>query len=217
MSVLCQSLHLDCLPASPLLSPVTIPYLILCLPPKSPSIPPFFSEVQGRAFREEGRTVTVIDFCLCFHSSCALCDLVFLQPGLIKMRTSVHFLCDTVLRTLLHVSPKRNFHWVALKHMLNKWTLSFTFMHLADAFIQSDLQLHSGYTFLLVHAFPGNRTHNLSLSWRNVLPLSHTGTHVFFLRRYRYILLCFYYVPTETYCGGSEFKYPGSVMDSNIR
>ncbi len=51
----------------------------------------------------------------------------------------------------------------------------FTFMHLADAFIQSDLQLHSGYTFLLVHLFPGNRTHNLSLSWRNVLPLSHTG------------------------------------------
>ncbi len=34
-------------------------------------------------------------------------------------------------------------------------------LHLADAFIQSDLQLHSGYTFSLVHAFPGNRTHNL--------------------------------------------------------
>ncbi len=57
--------------------------------------------------------------------------------------------------------------------------LLFTFMHLADAFIQSDLQLHSGYTFLLVHVFPGNRTHNLSLSWRNVLPLSHTGTLYF--------------------------------------
>ncbi len=27
-------------------------------------------------------------------------------------------------------------------------------MHLADAFIQSDLQLHSGYTFSLVHVFP---------------------------------------------------------------
>ncbi len=26
----------------------------------------------------------------------------------------------------------------------------FTFMHLADAFIQSDLQLHSGYTFSLL-------------------------------------------------------------------
>ncbi len=34
-------------------------------------------------------------------------------------------------------------------------------MHLADAFIQRDLQLHSGYTFSLVHVFPGNRTHNL--------------------------------------------------------
>ncbi len=39
--------------------------------------------------------------------------------------------------------------------------VTFTFMHLADAFIQSDLQLHSGYTFSLVHVIPGNRTHNL--------------------------------------------------------
>ncbi len=29
------------------------------------------------------------------------------------------------------------------------FTFTFTFMHLADAFIQSDLQLHSGYTFSL--------------------------------------------------------------------
>ncbi len=34
---------------------------------------------------------------------------------------------------------------------------TFTFMHLADAFIQSDLQLHSGYKFYFsVHVFPGN-------------------------------------------------------------
>ncbi len=39
--------------------------------------------------------------------------------------------------------------------------VTFTFMHLADAFIQSDVQLHSVYTFSLVHVFPGNRTHNL--------------------------------------------------------
>ncbi len=32
--------------------------------------------------------------------------LLFFQPGLIKICTSVHFLCDTVLRTLLHVSPQ---------------------------------------------------------------------------------------------------------------
>ncbi len=48
-------------------------------------------------------------------------------------------------------------------------------MHLADAFIQSDLQLHSGYTFSLVCVFPGNQTHNLLRCWRNALPLSHTG------------------------------------------
>ncbi len=49
-------------------------------------------------------------------------------------------------------------------------------LHLSDAFIQSDLQLHSGYTFSLVHVFPGNRTHNLLRNRRNALPLSHTGT-----------------------------------------
>ncbi len=36
-----------------------------------------------------------------------------------------------------------------------------TFYILPDAFIQSDLQLHLGYTFSLVSVFPGNRTHNL--------------------------------------------------------
>ncbi len=49
-------------------------------------------------------------------------------------------------------------------------------LHLADAFIQSDLHLHSGYTFSLVSVFPGNRTHNLLRCWCNALPLSHTGT-----------------------------------------
>ncbi len=59
-------------------------------------------------------------------------------------------------------------------------TFTFSFMHLADAFIQSDLQLHSGYTFSLVHVLPGNRTHNLLCCWCNALPLSHTNTFFFF-------------------------------------
>ncbi len=29
--------------------------------------------------------------------------------------------------------------------------------------------------------------------------------------RYMYILLCFYYTASGTYCGGSEFKYVGAV------
>ncbi len=37
-----------------------------------------------------------------------------------------------------------------MKHYLSGNFITFTFMHLADAFIQSDLQLHSGYTFSLV-------------------------------------------------------------------
>ncbi len=32
--------------------------------------------------------------------------------------------------------------------------ITFTFMHLADAFIQSDLQLHSGYTFFISMCVP---------------------------------------------------------------
>ncbi len=47
---------------------------------------------------------------------------------------------------------------------LTVYDITFTFMHLADAFIQSDLQEHSGYTcffFLSVCVFPGNWTHNL--------------------------------------------------------
>ncbi len=42
------------------------------------------------------------------------------------------------------------------------FTFTFTFMHLADAFIQSDLQcIQAIHVFLLLCVFPGNRTHNL--------------------------------------------------------
>ncbi len=54
-------------------------------------------------------------------------------------------------------------------YLIFTFTFTFTFMHLADAFIQSDLQLHSGYTFSSVRVFPGNRTHNLLRCWRNAL------------------------------------------------
>ncbi len=39
--------------------------------------------------------------------------------------------------------------------------LTFTFMHLADAFIQSDLQYIQVIHVLSACVFPGNRTHNL--------------------------------------------------------
>ncbi len=61
--------------------------------------------------------------------------------------------------------PLKMFQWnrpLALERLqASHFTFTFTFTHLADAFIQSDLQLHSGYTFSLVSVFPGNRTHNL--------------------------------------------------------
>ncbi len=40
-------------------------------------------------------------------------------------------------------------------------TFTFTFMHLADAFIQSDLQCIQAIHVFSVCVFPGNRTHNL--------------------------------------------------------
>ncbi len=45
----------------------------------------------------------------------------------------------------------------------------FTFMHLADAFIQSDLQYIQAIHILSVCVFPGNWTHNLCTA----LPLRH--------------------------------------------
>ncbi len=54
---------------------------------------------------------------------------------------------------------------------------TFTFMHLADAFIQSDLQCIQDIHFFHYSAFPGNRTHNLLRCKRNALPLSHRNTY----------------------------------------
>ncbi len=44
--------------------------------------------------------------------------------------------------------------------------VTFTFMHLADAFIQSDLHCIqvTVFTFLSALAFPGNRTHDLGVA-----------------------------------------------------
>ncbi len=58
-------------------------------------------------------------------------------------------------------------------------------------------------------------------TFKEKCPLSGAKTQVkyvnpgtFLLCRYRYILLCIYYVATETYCSGSELKYLGSVPKS---
>ncbi len=63
---------------------------------------------------------------------------------------------------IMRIEKRANKFWKHLKMSYpNSYHFTFTFMHLADAFIQSDL-VHSGYTFFLsVRVFPGNRTHNL--------------------------------------------------------
>ncbi len=55
-------------------------------------------------------------------------------------------------------------------------------------FYPKRLTVHSGYTFSLVHVFPGNRTQNLLRSWRNALPLSHTGTQCWCRFRSQHLL-----------------------------
>ncbi len=57
---------------------------------------------------------------------------------------------------------------------MNKY-LTFTFMHLADAFIQSDLHCIqvTVFTFLSALAFPGNRTHDLGVACTMLYYLSY--------------------------------------------
>ncbi len=55
------------------------------------------------------------------------------QPGLIKIRTPVHFLARlfTCLTAHFAAVSKKNFHWVALKHRFNTWTLAhFYYVHI---------------------------------------------------------------------------------------
>ncbi len=53
--------------------------------------------------------------------------------------------------------------------------ITFTFMHLADAFIQSDLQCIqvTALNFLSALAFPGNRTHDLGVTSAMLYHLSY--------------------------------------------
>ncbi len=61
---------------------------------------------------------------------------------------------------LSHLFKWENLHnWWLTKYFFCPTVNTFTFMHLADAFIQSDLVML--YIFLSVHVYPGNRTHNL--------------------------------------------------------
>ncbi len=62
------------------------------------------------------------------------------------------------------------------KYINNKLTvITFTFMHLADAFIQSDLHCIqvTVSTFSSALAFPGNRTHDLSVASAMLYQLSY--------------------------------------------
>ncbi len=58
-------------------------------------------------------------------------------------------------------------------------------------------------------------------TFKEKCPMSGTKTQVqymntgkFVLCSYRDVFLCFYYVASGTYCGGSEFKYSGTVAKS---
>ncbi len=80
-----------------------------------------------------------------------------------------------------HTSPpwrSRSLHNTQ-QHTLTRLTMhmiTFTFMHLSDAFIQSNLHtLHSSYSFYILSAlaFPGNRTHDLGVASTMLYHLSY--------------------------------------------
>ncbi len=64
-------------------------------------------------------------------------------------------------------------------------------MHLADAFIQSDL--HSSYSFYIwsALAFPGNRTHDLGVASAMLYHLSYRKA-IFITIIYVYVCVCVY-------------------------
>ncbi len=66
-----------------------------------------------------------------------------------------------------------------------KITFTFTFMHLADAFIQSDLHCIqvTVITFLSALAFPGNRTHDLGVASAMLYYLSYRKASLILVTR----------------------------------
>ncbi len=53
------------------------------------------------------------------------------------------------------------------------WKFTFTFIHLADAFIQSDLHCIQVTVSTFYLAFPGNRTHDLGVASAMLYQLSY--------------------------------------------
>ncbi len=116
------------------------------------------------------------------HTNCISLHLTFTVLDYVKPCIARN--CDTSLVFLICklLGIKASAKWINVNdyYLFDSncyhFTFTFTFMHLADAFIQSDLQLHSGYTFSLVCVFPGNRTHNLLRCWCNDAMLYHWAT-----------------------------------------
>ncbi len=68
--------------------------------------------------------------------------------------------------------------------MLNNiFTFTFTFMHLADAFIQSDLHCIQVTVFYILSAlaFPGNQTHDLGVANAMLYHLSYRKDIIYIL------------------------------------
>ncbi len=67
------------------------------------------------------------------------------------------------------------FNGLMVSYMHDCVPFTFTFMHLADAFLQSDLHCIqvTVFTFLSTLAFPGNRTHDLGVASAMLYQLSY--------------------------------------------
>ncbi len=98
-------------------------------------------------------------------------------------------------------------------------------LNLLNSFIWADKPTRSHKNIYLCALFVRHRFYVPYCTFRHSIkdkcPLSGAKTQVqgvhpgtFLLCWYRHVFLCFYYVASGTYCGGSEFKYLGTVAKS---
>ncbi len=112
------------------------------------------SYVTNRGLFEHGQTGKAWDVCFCVLFCFRLC--VALPKWQHIRRCSLQYHCAVQWGAV-----STGFDGMSRYH-----SFTFTFMHLADAFIQSDLHCIqvTVFTFLSALAFPGNRTHDLGIA-----------------------------------------------------
>ncbi len=132
-------------------------------------------------------------------------------------RTNDNALCRCVLHADAHWGGRLFAHSLSLDLRLGRGTQLMTSRQMFSTWSHKNTYLCalSLWTPFYVSYCTFHRSFKEKCPWSGAkAQVKYVNPGTFLLRRYRYILMCFYYVATETYCGGSEFKYLGSVPKS---